>query len=59
MIEEPLRMNLPKINIFMLIQWILFLPLTLPVAILAGAWNGIKRSFTQALDDILEREVEI
>jgi len=52
-------MNPRKINIFMLIQWILFLPLTLPVAILAGAWDGIKKSFAQAISDILEKEIEI
>lgn len=52
-------MNASKINIFMLVQWILFLPLTLPVAILAGAWDGIKKSFTQAQHDILEKEIEI
>jgi len=51
-------MNMPKMNIFMLIQWILFLPLTLPLVIFAGAWEGIKRSFAQAMNDILEKEME-
>ena len=45
-----------KINIFMTVQWIVFMPLILPLGIITGAIEGVKKTFEQASSDILEKE---
>jgi hypothetical protein len=42
----------------MFMQWIVFIPLLLPLAIVSGAFEGVKRVFEQASSDIVE-ETEI
>lgn len=44
-----------KINFFMTIQWIIFMPLILPLGIIAGVFEGIKKTFEQASSDIFEK----
>ena len=46
-----------KFNSSMFLQWIVFMPLLLPLAIVSGAFDGIKRVFEQATSDIIEKEV--
>ncbi len=41
----------------MFLQWVIFMPLLLPLAIVSGAFDGIKRVFEQANSDIIEKEV--
>jgi len=41
----------------MFLQWVIFMPLLLPLAIVSGAFDGIKRVFAQATSDIIEKEV--
>jgi hypothetical protein len=43
-----------KINVFMIIQWLIFMPLILPLGIITGAFEGVKKIFNQAASDILE-----
>jgi hypothetical protein len=40
----------------MFVQWIIFIPLLLPLAIVSGAFEGVKRVFEQASSDIVETE---
>ncbi len=40
----------------MFMQWVVFMPLLLPLAIVSGAFNGMKKVFDQASADIIERE---
>ena len=46
-----------KFNSSMFLQWIVFMPLLLPLAIVSGAFDGIKRVFEQATSDIIEIEI--
>lgn len=46
-----------RINSSMFMQWIIFIPLLLPLAIVSGAFEGVKRVFDQASADIVEGEV--
>ncbi len=41
----------------MFLQWIVFMPLLLPLAVVSGAFDGIKRVFEQATSDIIEKEI--
>lgn len=41
----------------MFLQWVVFMPLLLPLAIISGAFDGIKRVFEQASADIIEKEI--
>ncbi len=41
----------------MFMQWIVFLPLLLPLAIVSGVFEGVKRVFEQAASDIIETEI--
>lgn len=41
----------------MFMQWVIFIPLLLPLAIVSGAFDGIKRVIAQASADIIENEV--
>lgn len=45
-----------SINLLMIIQWIVFLPLLLPISMLTGAMEGIKKVFEQANADIFEEK---
>lgn len=36
----------------MTVQWLVFLPLILPLGIISGALEGAKRTFQQAAEDI-------
>jgi hypothetical protein len=44
-----------KINAFMLIQWIVFVPIILPISIIIGAYEGILKVFERASSDVYER----
>lgn len=44
-------------NLLMVVQWAVFLPLLLPMGMIAGAIDGIKKTFEQASTDILNKEV--
>jgi hypothetical protein len=46
-----------RINSSMFMQWVIFMPLLLPLAIVSGAFEGIKKVFDQASSDIVESEV--
>ncbi len=41
----------------MFMQWIVFIPLLLPLAIVSGAFEGVKKVFEQASSDIIDNEV--
>jgi hypothetical protein len=47
-----------KVNVFMVVQWLIFLPLILPLGIITGAFEGVKKTFEQASADILEQPQE-
>ncbi len=40
----------------MTVQWLIFMPLILPLGIITGAFEGVKKIFEQALSDILEKQ---
>lgn len=40
----------------MTVQWIIFMPLILPLGIITGAFEGVKKTFDQASSDILDKE---
>ncbi|MFT5884657.1 MAG: hypothetical protein ACI9IP_001114 [Arcticibacterium sp.] len=46
-------------NLLMVVQWLIFIPLLLPMGIIAGAFEGIKRTFDQANADIFEEDVNL
>ncbi len=41
----------------MIVQWLIFMPLILPLGIITGAFEGVKKIFYQAADDIFDKEV--
>jgi hypothetical protein len=41
-----------KLNQYMIIQWLVFLPLILPLSIVSGAVNGIKHAIAGLLDQM-------
>lgn len=43
-------------NLLMVVQWLIFMPLLLPMGILAGAFEGIKKTFDRANADIFEEQ---
>ncbi len=43
----------------MVVQWIIFMPLLLPMGIIAGAFEGIKKTFDQANADIFEEDINL
>lgn len=45
-----------NINFYRLFQWIMFVPLTLPLAIFIGIIEGVKKVYLQAKEDILQKE---
>jgi hypothetical protein len=40
-----IEINMRKLNQFMILQWLIFLPLILPLSIASGALQGIKHAF--------------
>ena len=48
-----------KLNLFMMVQWLVFFPLILPLGIMMGAIDGMKKVIEQAKEDIIEVEKEI
>ncbi len=40
----------------MTVQWLVFMPLILPLGIITGAFEGIKKIFEQASSDIIENQ---
>lgn len=40
----------------MTVQWLIFMPLILPLGIITGAFEGVKKIFEQASSDILEKQ---
>lgn len=40
-----------------MLQWLIFMPLLLPMGIIAGAFEGFKRTLDQASADIFDKEV--
>lgn len=47
-----------KVNVFMIVQWLIFMPLILPLGIITGAFEGIKKTFDQAVADVLNTNSE-
>jgi len=45
MILTVIEINMRKLNQFMILQWLIFLPLILPLSIASGALQGIKHAF--------------
>ena len=45
-----------RFNSSMFMQWVVFIPLLLPLAIVSGAFDGVKKVFEQASADIIENE---
>jgi hypothetical protein len=45
--------EMKKVNVFMIVQWLIFMPLILPLGIITGAFEGIKKTFDQAVADVL------
>lgn len=41
-----------KLNQFMILQWLIFLPLILPLSIASGALQGIKHAFLGLVNQI-------
>lgn len=50
-------MKKKNVNLLMVMQWLVFLPLLLPISMLTGAMEGIKKVFEQANEDIFEEKV--
>jgi len=50
-------MKKKNVNLLMVLQWVVFLPLLLPISILTGAMEGIKKVFEQANEDIFEEKI--
>ncbi|MFT4735394.1 MAG: hypothetical protein ACI9DJ_000268 [Algoriphagus sp.] len=46
-------------NLLMVVRWLIFMPLLLPMGIVAGAFEGIKRTFNQANVDIFEEDASL
>lgn len=49
-----IKMKKNQINVLMIFQWMVFLPLILPIGMITGAIEGIKKTFEQASTDIFE-----
>jgi hypothetical protein len=46
-------------NLLMVVQWLIFMPLLLPMGLIAGAIEGVKKTFEQANADIFHKETSI
>ncbi|MCR9062589.1 MAG: hypothetical protein NXI00_01415 [Cytophagales bacterium] len=47
-----------NVNLLMVVQWLIFMPLLLPMAAIAGAVEGIKKTFDQANADIFDLDLD-
>lgn len=47
-----IEISMKKLNQLMVIQWLIFLPLILPLSIASGAFQGIKHAFLGLVDQI-------
>ena len=47
-----IEINMRKLNQFMILQWLIFLPLILPLSIASGALQGIKHAFLGLVEQI-------
>ncbi|WP_367916411.1 hypothetical protein [Leadbetterella sp. DM7] len=45
-----------KFNLFMTCQWIVFAPIIIPISIITGAYEGLKKVIHQASVDIFQTE---
>lgn len=52
MILTVIEINMRKLNQFMILQWLIFLPLILPLSIASGALQGIKHAFLGLVSQI-------
>ena len=52
-------MKKTNVNLLMVVRWLIFMPVLIPMAIIAGAVEGIKMTFEQANADIFNEEIEI
>ncbi|MFB0909238.1 MAG: hypothetical protein QMB03_13390 [Spirosomataceae bacterium] len=50
-------MKKKSVNLLMVLQWVVFLPLLLPISMFTGAMEGIKKVFEQANEDIFEEKI--
>lgn len=47
-----IEIKMRKLNQFMIVQWLIFLPLILPLSIASGALQGIKHAFLGLFNQI-------
>lgn len=47
-----IEISMRKLNQFMILQWLIFLPLILPLSIASGALQGIKHAFLGLVNQI-------
>jgi len=45
-----------NVNLLMVVQWLIFMPLLLPMGLIVGALEGVKKTFEQANADIFNKE---
>ena len=45
-----------KLNLFMVFQWCVFAPIILPICLITGAYQGLKKTLNQAAIDIFQTE---
>lgn len=50
----PYYLNMKRINFFMVSQWIIFAPIIIPISLITGAFEGLRRTLNQAADDIFQ-----
>lgn len=55
-LQFTLTLNMKKINFFMIVQWIVFAPIIIPISIVTGAFEGLKKILYQAAADIFQTE---
>lgn len=48
--------DMKKINLFMVVQWIVFAPIIIPISIVTGAFEGLKKILYQAASDVFQTE---
>jgi hypothetical protein len=46
-------------NLVMVVQWLIFMPLLLPMGLIAGAFEGVKKTFEQAKADIFVKDSSV
>lgn len=48
-----------NVNLLMVVQWLLFMPLLLPMGMIAGAIDGVKKTLDRANADIFDEEMTL